>query len=97
MLALGAGAGALGETLTIAVTLLRGALVLRSRGADGILNQDLAEGLAELAGGRSAEGLLEAARRLEAAVAEVPYLYHPQAKAHFIECLVTDVGRLLRS
>ncbi len=87
--------GDLGADLLLAVALLRDALVLRS-GSGAILNADLAEELAALAEGRSAEGLLAAAERLHEAVAEAPYFYAPQARAHFVECLLIDVGRVLR-
>ena len=88
--------GELKETLTVAMTLLRDALVLKTRG-EGILNQDLAPALADFAAANSTGGLLEAARRLEHATAEAPYFYTPQSKAHFVECLVMDIGRHLRS
>lgn len=84
------------ETLIVAMTLMRDALVLKMRGA-GVLNQDLAERLAEFGGDRSARGLLAAALRFEQAAAEVPYFYNAQSKAHFIECVTMDVGMALRA
>lgn len=82
--------------LLLAVTLLRDALMIKT-GGGRLLNRDLEKELRELAEGRSAEGLLEAADRLHAAVAEAPYFYTPAAKAHFAECLLIEVGRLLRN
>ncbi|MEN6625546.1 MAG: AAA family ATPase [Candidatus Sumerlaeia bacterium] len=82
--------------LLMAVTLLRDALVIKT-GGTGLLNRDLEPELRALADGRSAEGLLESADRLHAASAEAPYFYTPAARAHFVECLLTEVGRLLRS
>ncbi|OPZ06284.1 MAG: DNA polymerase III subunit tau [candidate division BRC1 bacterium ADurb.BinA292] len=90
-----AGAGdSLAEGIAVAVTLLRDALVLAMRG-DGALNSDLVDNLRRLSEAFPPPGLLAAAARLEAAAAEAPYFYTPQAKAHFMECLVTDVGKLL--
>lgn len=88
--------GNLEEVLIIAVTLLRDALVLKTRG-EGLLNQDLAGPLADFAAKPSTEGLLEAARHLEEAATEAPWFYSVQAKTQFVECLITDIGRLLRS
>ncbi len=85
----------LGATLTAAMTLVRDALVLRARG-EGVLNEDLLEPLAALAEGRSIEGLLGAAERLERAAAEVSYFYTPAARAQFVECLTIEIGRQLR-
>ena len=81
--------------LLLAVTLLRDALLIRAE-SGAPLNRDLEAELAALAEGRSAEGLLEAAERLHGAAAEARYVYTPQAKALFIECLLIDVGRSLR-
>ena len=88
--------GDLAQTLTMAMTLLRDALVLKTRGAEGILHRDLAEELETLAAGHSLAGLLAASERLERAAAESPYFYTPQARMHFMECVTTDVGRRLR-
>ncbi|MCE5231377.1 AAA family ATPase [bacterium] len=82
--------------LLMAVTLLRDALMLKT-GGGRLLNRDLEDELRKLAEDRSAEGLLEAADKLHAASAEAPYFYTPQARANFIECLMIDVGKLLRS
>jgi DNA polymerase-3 subunit delta' len=62
----------LSEALLMAMTLLRDALVLKM-GGGSVLNRDLIEPLEKFASGRSAEGLLEAAQRLEEAAAEAPY------------------------
>jgi DNA polymerase-3 subunit delta' len=88
--------GDLQETLIVAMTLMRDALVMKTRG-EGMLNQDLADRLAAFSGARSARGILDAALCFERASAEVPYFYNPQSKAHFIECLMMDVGMALRS
>jgi DNA polymerase-3 subunit delta' len=87
--------GDLAGTLTAAMTLLRDALVLRARG-QGVLNEDLREPLAALAAAHGVESLLGAAERLERAAAEAPFFYMPQSRAQFVECLMIDVGRLLR-
>lgn len=86
---------ALEATLLMAVTLLRDVLVVQTRG-EGVLNVDLEEALRELAQAAPEAGLLEAADRFEAAAAESAYFYTPQAKAHFVEILLADVGRMLR-
>jgi DNA polymerase-3 subunit delta' len=85
----------LAETLLMAMTLLRDALVLKVSDGD-VLNIDLREALEALAGRCGDESLLEAAERFEAAAHEAPYCYTPQARAHFVEVLLADVGRLLR-
>lgn len=82
--------------LLIAVTLLRDALMIKT-GGGRLLNRDLENEITALAAGRSAEGLLEAADRIHAASAEAPYLYTAQSRANFIEALLMDVGRLLRT
>jgi hypothetical protein len=92
---LGAGGGDLVQILNAVLLLLRDALVLKTGGAR-ILNIDLETPLAAFARDRSAEGLLEAARRVERAVHEAPYYYHPQARAQFVECLLYEIGLLLR-
>lgn len=85
----------LAETLLIAMTLLRDALVYKMRG-EGILNQDLAERLAAFGEGRSEKGLLGSALVFERAAAEVAYFYTPASKAHFLECVMMDVGMAMR-
>src|SRR5690606_3420402 len=85
----------LSETLLLAVALLRDALVLKA-GSDAILNLDLREPLAALAGGCDGEGLLAAAHLSEQAAHEVAYFYNPQSRAHAIEVLLANVGRHLR-
>ncbi len=88
--------GDMAGDLLIAVTLLRDALLIKT-GGGRLLNRDLENEITALAEGRSAAGLLEAADRLHAACAEAPYLYTAQARANFVEALLMDVGRLLRS
>jgi DNA polymerase-3 subunit delta' len=85
----------LSETLLMAMALLRDALTLKVRD-EGLLNVDLREPLAALAQRCPDAGLLEAARRFEAAAHEAPYCYTPQARAHFVEVLLGDVGRMMR-
>lgn len=89
-------AGDMAADLLIAVTLLRDALMIKT-GGGRLLNRDLHNEIKALAEGRSAAGLLEAADRLHAASAEAPYFYAAQSRANFIESLLMDVGRLLRS
>jgi hypothetical protein len=88
--------GELSEALLMAMVLLRDALVLKVR-SEGLLNQDLREPLEALSTQCDDESLLEASRRFESAAREAPYCYTPQSKAHFVEVLLADVGRLLRS
>lgn len=83
------------ETLIVAMTLLRDALVLKTRG-EGVLNLDLLDRLAAFGADRSPRGLLDAALHFERASAEVAYFYNPQSKAHFIECVMMAVGLALR-
>lgn len=87
--------GELTQTLLVAVLLLRDALILKL-GEGRLINEDLREELHAVAQRASAEGLLEAADRLTRAAGEAPYYYMPQARALFVECLMTDVGRVLR-
>ncbi len=94
---LGSASGDLSESLETAMTLLRDALVIKLRGPQGILHQDLAAELGAFAEQRSAAGLLEAAQILERAAAEAPSFYSVQSKAHFTDLLAIEVGRLLRS
>ena len=88
-------AGNMAENMTALVTLLRDVLVLKA-GGEQVLNTDLADPLRAFADGRSAQGVLEAAERIESSITEVPYFYTPQARMHFAECLVTELGRLLK-
>lgn len=83
------------ESLTSLLTLLRDALVFKTRG-EGVLNQDLVEPLAEFASRHPAEGLLEAARYLEQVTPEAPYFYAAQARAQFAECVATEIGMRLK-
>jgi DNA polymerase III subunit delta' len=82
-------------TLDVALLLLRDALLTRLN-APGVLNADLAPQLAAFAADLSADALLAAADRVALAVNEVNGFYTPQAKAHYLETLVVDIGRRLR-
>lgn len=82
-------------TLNTALVLLRDALLLKL-GMPGLLNVDLADPLDALARELSSDALLAAADRLALAVAEAPGYYTPQARAHFLETLVVEIGRRFR-
>jgi DNA polymerase-3 subunit delta' len=92
---LGGIGGDLAGTLNTALLLLRDALLMKMD-LSGVLNIDLKPALAELAEGLSPEALLAAADRLASAVHEVPRYYTPQARAHFLETLVVEIGRQFR-
>jgi DNA polymerase III subunit delta' len=82
-------------TLDAALLLLRDALLIRLR-APGVLNADLAPQLAAFADDLSPDAILAAADRVERASQELAGFYTPQARAHFLETLVVDIGRRLR-
>lgn len=83
------------STLNTALLLLRDALLVKMA-MPGVLNTDLREAIAEFAEGLSADALLGAADRLASAVHEAPRYYTPQARAHFLETLVVEIGRRFR-
>ncbi len=83
------------STLNAVLLLLRDALSM-ALGADQILNADLAGELRPFAEGLSPEGALEAARKVESALAEADQFYMPQARTHFLEVLTASIGRELR-
>lgn len=85
----------LAATLNTALLLLRDALLIRL-GMPGALNEDLLEHLQSFASGISDDALLGAADRLALAVNDVPRYYTPQARMHFLETLVADIGRRFR-
>lgn len=84
-----------GRTLKTMVLLLRDALSV-SLGMDRILNRDLAEDLRALGEGLSPGAVLEAAALAETAAGEAADYYAAAARAHFLEVLVTRMGRELR-
>lgn len=86
----------LGAALQLGMLLLRDALTLKVRGGEGLLNRDMADGLARLAESRTPAGLLAGAELLERAAAEAPYFYGAQPQAHFAECTLIELGRRLR-
>lgn len=86
----------LAETFTMATMLLRDALVIASGGANQVLNRDLFPGLEELAITCSVDGLINAAQRFANAAAQEIYYYSSQSRAHFVECVIADVGRALK-
>lgn len=82
--------------LATMVLLLRDAVIVQM-GIDRVINFDLEEPLRELADGVSSEGLLGAAEAVEEGLRKVSGYYTPQAQAHFLELLVVDIGKELRS
>ncbi len=86
----------LAESLQIATLLLRDALAIKV-GGGRVLNSDLAERLGGLAEGRTEEGLLEAAEKCAVAAVDAPFCYVPQAKALLAECLLIELGPLLKA
>lgn len=91
--------GALGSdtatTLNTVLLLLRDALLIRMN-LPGVLNADIEPAMRNFASRLSDDALLAAADRLAAGVNEVPRYYTPQAKSHFLETLVVEIGRRFR-
>lgn len=92
---LGTIGGDTSAALNTALLLLRDALLLKMN-MPGVLNTDLREAIANLADGLTPDALLAAADRLASATHELPRYYTPQARAHFLETLVVDIGRRFR-
>ena len=81
--------------LEMTLLILRDSLALRME-LGNILNVDLRSELEGLAEDGSAEGILEAASLVAAAIGDIGSYYTPQARMHFLEVLVTGIGRELR-
>lgn len=82
--------------LQTALMILRDCLSISLK-IDRILNRDLESELRTLADGLSPEAVLGAANLLADAMHETHGLYTPQAKAHFLEILVTGIGQALKA